>query len=124
MPGWQRKVTSTTLSLSLRPVVFSFGTVLLELLITRSCLESRMQCWFAAVIAASLADAGPPRDVLADTVYVSGPTGNGCVTCVALQPETSAATVAALPKADIVRIVELNAGPTITVLPPSIGKIE
>ena len=53
-----------------------------------------MQCWFAAVIAASLADAGPPRDVLADTVYVSGPTGNGCVTCVALQPETSAATVA------------------------------
>ena len=112
MPGWQRKVTSTTLSLSLRPVVFSFGTVLLELLNTRSCLESRMQCWFAAVIAASLADAGPPRDVLADTVYVSGPTGNGCVTCVALQPETSAATVAALPKADIVRIVTLNrAGP-------------
>ena len=65
-------------------------------------MESRAQCWFAADIAASLADAGPPRDVRADTVEVSGPAGNGCVTCAALQPETNAATVAALPKADIV----------------------
>ena len=80
-----------------------------ELLMTRSCLESRAQCWFAADIAASLADAGPPRDERADTVKLSGPTGNGCVTCAALQPDTRAATVAALPKADIVRMVPLNA---------------
>ena len=68
MAGWQRKVTSTMLSFSFSPGLFSFGMVLAELLITRSCLESRAQCWLAAVIAASLADAGPPRDVRADTV--------------------------------------------------------
>ena len=88
----QRKVTSTTLSFSLRVVVFSFSTVLAELLKTRSCLESRAQCWFAADIAASLADAGPPRDERADTVKLSGPIGNGCVTCAALQPDTRGAT--------------------------------
>ena len=43
--------------------LFSFGMVLVELLSTRSCLESHAQCWFAADIAASLAVAGPPRDV-------------------------------------------------------------
>ena len=58
MASWQRKVTSTTLSFSFSPGLFSFGTVLAELLMTRSCLESRAQCWFAADIAASLADEG------------------------------------------------------------------
>ena len=104
----QRKVTSTTLSFSLRVVVFSFSTVLAELLKTWSCLESRAQCWFAADIAASLADAGPPRDERADTVKLSGPIGNGCVTCAALQPETSAATAAALARANIVRMETIN----------------
>ena len=69
----QRKVTSTTLSFSLRVAVFSFSTVLAELLKTSGRLESRAQCWFAADIAASLADAGPPRDERADTVKLSGP---------------------------------------------------
>ena len=54
---------------------------------------------------------------------MSGPAGNGCVTCAALQPETNAATVAALPKADIVRMVTLNRAPTITELPPPIGRL-
>ena len=104
----QRKVTSTTLSFSLRVAVFSFSTVLAELLKTRSCLESRAQCWFAADIAASLADAGPPRDERADTVKLSGPIGNGCVTCAALQPESKAATAAVLAKANIVRMEILD----------------
>jgi len=41
-------------------------------------------------------------------VEVSGPTGNGCVTCAALQPETSPATAAALARPNIVRMETIN----------------
>ena len=64
---------------------------------TRSRLERRAHCWFAAERAASLADAVPPCGIRADTVKVSGPTGNGCVTVAAvLQPAQQAAMRAAL----------------------------
>ena len=61
----QRNVTSiVSVSISL----FSLSSKLLLLFRTRSCLESRAHCWFAAERAASLADAAPPCGVRADTV--------------------------------------------------------
>src|SRR5262249_62222074 len=52
-----------------------------SLLTSRSCFESRVHCWFAAVRAASLAGAMPPLEVRDESVNVSGPTVTGSVTC-------------------------------------------
>jgi len=57
----QRNVTSKTPWSALEPI-------LVELLKTRSCLESCAHCWRAADIAASLAGSVPPLDVRDDNL--------------------------------------------------------
>ena len=65
-----RKVTSTTASSASELVAVSFARklVLVELRNTKSFFESRMQCWFAADTAASLAVSVRPWNVLEDRV--------------------------------------------------------